>query len=301
MRKKLLLVVCACLILNISCKEDQNNSDFKNTTATETTKDTIPEVVEVKENKTEAIIDKLNKDKLDLIAKLGSSESDNQNKLYESYRAEREKTLEALNSAEGSLLEKYVNFYNEKAGKILLPDSIEKKKEAFEKANVEFWEVGEGYTELRNEPYFYATIFKNYLTNDYKDFLDIEAKENTVLYSADAGIAISFKEVSERMLSWEKFLIKFPNSKLFDAAKENYNFYVMDYLFGEDNTPAIEYADKTIYPENKTEFQRYIKENPNSTSTILVQFLLDNIEKVQTTDDLRKLLDKELSKYFIKK
>ncbi len=301
MKKKMLLVVFAFLILNVSCKEDKNSSDLKNATAIETIKDTIPEAVKVVRNNTEAIIDKLNKDKLDLISKLQSSESDNQNKLYESYRTEREKTLEALNSAEGILLEKYVNFYNEKAGKVVLPDSIEKKKNAFEKANIEFWEVGEGYTELRNEPYFYATLFKNYLTNDYAHFLEIEAKENTVLYSADAGIAISFKEVSERMLQWENFLIKFPNSKLFDAAKENYNFYVMDYLFGEDNTPVIEYADKTIYPENKTEFQRYIKENPNSTATILVQFLLDNIDTAKSTDDLRKLLDKELAKYFIKK
>ena len=301
MKKNKLFLFLIFLNLILSCKDSKKDSIIKNNSIPETKIDTISKEVATVKNKTEEILDKLNKDKIDLIAKLKSSEVNNQNKLYESYKRNREDLVIELNNAEANLLEKYIYFYDEKSQKIVLPDSLKKKNQSFKKANIEFWEIGEGYTELRTKPDFYYNLFKNQLTSDYNDFLEIESKEDLVLYSADAGIIIPFKEVAERVLNWEKFLNKYPSSKLYGQARENYLFYIMDYLFGEDNTPTIDYQSKAIYPENKIEFERFISKNPTSKSVVLVQFLLDNIDKTESTDDLRKILDKESSKYFIKK
>src|SRR4030095_807112 len=98
-----------------------------------------------------------------------------------------------------------------------------------------------------------------------------EAFDNDKWYEADAGFVISLTEVSQRVLNWEKFLIKFPNSPLYEEAREKYKYYLRDYLYGLDNTSNFESGETTLTAESKKEFDRYISKNPTAVSAKIVK------------------------------
>ena len=91
---------------------------------------------------------------------------------------------------------------------------------------------------------------------------------------------ISFTEVSERIIYWENYLNRYPNSKLFYKSKEYYSEYLNDYLFGMDNTPTYDFETKLILDETKKEFNRFIKANPKSKSARIVNLFLENSSKL---------------------
>ncbi len=284
------------LIIVFSCKE--KNVIEENLPLVKV--DSVKEISKIDFSKSDLIIEELNSDKSLLLEKLKSENTNGFNDLYETFKSKREIKIAKLNELEENLLANYINFYDNNSQKYILPDSIKVKNSAFEKANLEFWGIGEGFTELRTEPNFYYNTFKNYVTKDYSDFLILESKDNSVLYSADAGISISFKEVSERVLYWENYLNKYPKSKMFEKVREDYINYCTNYLFGMDNTPTFEYSTNEIYPENQLEFDRFISKNPKSKLTALVNLLLINIKKMNA-DELRKMLNDECSKLYIPK
>ncbi len=292
---KLYLYILTLLIL-FSCKE--KNVSEENLPLIDVP--SIKEISKIDLSKTDLILDELNADKSLLLEKLKSENTEDFNNLFENFKTKREIKITKLNELEENLLANYINFYDNNSQKYILPDSLKVINSTFEKANLEFWGVGEGYTELRTEPNFYYNVFKKYVTKDYSDFLLLEAKDNSVLYSADAGIGITFEEISERVLYWENYLNKYPKSKLFEKAREDYINYCTNYLFGMDNTPTFEYSTNEIYPENQLEFDRFISKNPKSKLTALVNLLLINIKKMNA-DELRKTLNDECLKLYIPK
>lgn len=281
------------LIIVFSCKE--KNVIEENLPLVKV--DSVKEISKIDFSKSDLIIEELNSDKSLLLEKLKSENTNGFNDLFETFKSKREIKIAKLNELEENLLANYINFYDNNFQKYILPDSIKVKNSAFEKANLEFWGIGEGFTELRTEPNFYYNTFKNYVTKDYSDFLILESKDNSVLYSADAGISITFEEVSVRVLYWENYLNKYPKSKMFEKAREEYLNYCTNYLFGMDNTPTFEYSTNEIYPENQLEFDRFISKNPKSKLTALVNLLLTNIKKMNA-DELRKMLNDKCSKLY---
>ena len=289
---KLYLYILTLLIL-FSCKE--KNVSEENLPLIDVP--SIKEISKIDLSKTDLILDELNADKSLLLEKLKSENTEDFNNLFENFKTKREIKITKLNELEENLLANYINFYDNNSQKYILPDSLKVINSTFEKANLEFWGVGEGYTELRTEPNFYYNVFKKYVTKDYSDFLLLEAKDNSVLYSADAGIGITFEEISERVLYWENYLNKYPKSKLFEKAREDYINYCTNYLFGMDNTPTFEYSTNEIYPENQLEFDRFISKNPKSKLAALVNLLMTNIKKMNA-DELRKMLNDKCSKLY---
>ena len=287
------------IILFVYCKGTNENTKIE-IPIIESKVDSLVVIPEIIKTKFDKILHSLLHDQSEISIFLESAKNKNFNNNYEVYREGRERKINELNNLEATLLENYINYYDNKLEKYVLPDSVKVKSLLCEKANIEFWDIGEGYTELRTEPYFYYNVFKNYVTKDYSDFLLIEAQDNSVLYSGDASLGISFQEVSERVLNWENYLNNYPKSKLFKQAREKYVAYCSTYLFGMDNTPTFEYSNNEIYPENQLEFNRFISKNPKSKLTALVNLLLTNINKVNA-DDLRKMLNNECSKLYIPK
>jgi hypothetical protein len=165
----------------------------------------------------------------------------------------------------------------------------------FKNTELEFWEIGEGFVEIRYKPYHYYNIFKGKVTDDYEYFLKNEAKENTVLYSADAGILISPKEVGNRVLTWEKFIEQYPKSPLLEQATTLYQEYCYDYLMGMENTRTIDYSEGRLESENKSEFKRFMSKNPNSRTTKIIKAFLTQVEANSDYEELDKWVKKELN------
>lgn len=229
-------------------------------------------------------LNKFNENKLLIISQLKNIKGKEANKLYKNYLKDNQQLLTQINGQEVPLLD---NFYtDDKRIQNLLQDETIRLK----KYGLEMEELGEGYVEINTIHDFYYTIFKDNVTPDYKEYLNLTCEENKTLYAADAGLVISFKDLGDRIISWEKFIENYPNSDLLNEVKESKQYYQLDYIFGLDNTPTTETYDKDniyIYDENKEEFQRFITKYPDSPTTELVKYYMENYKKEGIIAEIR--------------
>ncbi|WDF64296.1 hypothetical protein [Flavobacterium sp. KACC 22763] len=284
MRKS--LTVIASVILLSSCKQ----TDTKNVQNKETTKkDSIKvENTTQTEQSNSDLLEQFSKNKNEVIRKLKTLSNKEANALYEKYSEENTALVQQIAEKEAGVLDKFYNEdeANKKAVKLL--------GEKLSKHQLEFSEIGEGYVEIEPVHDFYYQIFKNYVTRDYKDYLYLISEESKSLYSADAGLVISFKDLGDRIISWENFMTKYPDSNLIASVKEQYKNYQMDYLVGQDNTPTAERAtdENYIYPENIQEFNRFMKKYPKSPTVPLINLFMENFKSESIFDLLRAEQDK---------
>jgi len=282
------------LLLLYSCKKDTETVE----TAPSAVEETAPLIPAKTTTTTAALVAAFIAKKEDVRIKLTSSSAEDANKLYEAYKQENDSTMRLLEHTEQNILEHYYEYYSDDRGNPkAAPDSIAKKEALLKNAGIEFWEIGEGMVEIRTVANFYLSLFKGHVTKDYEDFIALLAKDDENLYSADAGISISFNAVGKRVLNWEKFIAKYPYSSLTSQAIDYYRMYQHGFLLGEDNTPTIEVTDNTIYPENLKEFAAFTAANPSSPTTALVKIVT---ETKGTKDEITKAVTKEQDKLIAK-
>ena len=153
---------------------------------------------------------------------------------------------------------------------------------------------------IRELPHLYYDIFKDYVTDDYKEYLKIWAKDDEELYQADAGLSISFEELGERIITWENFLNKFPNSILKPKVTALLNSYREDYILGMENTPTIDGGYDnipiTIYEEAKKEYDRFMKNYPNSPTVELIKYFIENYKN----ENIHELIKSKIFEKFEK-
>jgi len=274
-------------ILLSACKK---NNDKPISSVNKTKSDTIKEqsAPTTENSNSESLLEQFSKNKNEVILKLKTLSNKEANALYEKYSEENTALVQQIAEKEAGVLDKFYNEdeANKKAVKLL--------GEKLTKHQLEFSEIGEGYVEIDPVHDFYYQIFKNYVTNDYKDYLYLISEESKSLYSADAGLVISFKDLGDRIISWENFMTKYPDSNLIASVKEQYKNYQMDYLVGQDNTPTAERAtdENYIYPENIQEFNRFMKKYPKSPTVPLINLFMENFKSQSIFDLLRAEQDK---------
>lgn len=195
--------------------------------------------------------------------------------------------LVAIAGNESEWVDKYVNFYSESKGEYVPPANVQERIKLLATAGIEPWNIGEGYTDIRLVPNFFTDIFKSSLPPDYNAYLQLKAAEDTVLYSADAGLMISFNQVGKRVLSWEKFLETYPGSIFSPVAKDKFTNYFHDYLFGEDNTPSFADRDKLLLEDdNKAEYKQFVSQYGDARSGKIVKHFLDQLAGKITYEQL---------------
>ncbi|WP_312900809.1 tetratricopeptide repeat protein [Chryseobacterium taichungense] len=213
------------------------------------------------------------------------------NKLYEDYLKIRNKYTLCLSENLSKVLIYYANYYDSETNSYKFPENIKKLSAELKKGDLEFREVGEGYTEIWSVPGHYFSVFKNKVTPDYNSYIEQLEKESEGLYAADAGIMISWKELGDRTVFWENFIKKYPQSPLLPRAKEIYGNYITDYLFGMDNTPTYEYSDSKLYDENREEFNRIIRKYPNSYVAEKAKALMDMLDAKVPNEEIHKRIN----------
>lgn len=220
-----------------------------------------------------------------------NSSSEKNNELYEEYCAIRNKYIYNLSKSNDTLLINYVNQYNEEKEDFVLDATYTKIANQLKKVAVEFWYVGESYSEFRSIPSHYPTLFKGKVSRDYQDFLDQIANEEKELYSSDGGFMVNFDEVGRRVAVWENYLTKYPNSKLTLKAKELYNNYLYDFIFGLENTQTYTESEGQIDTVYMEVYDEFIKKYPNSKTTKKVQEFIKLVNKKASTDEIHKTLN----------
>lgn len=222
-------------------------------------------------------------------AKLSIASKTEADGIYDAYLTANEMLVGKITEAEGQLLDK---FYEEDAQTQI---RVKKLGTLLEQYHLDYDEIGEGMVEIKTKNDYYHNIFKNYVSDDYKEYIAIKSEEDKVSYSADASLLISFEKIGERVIVWEKLLAKYPTSKLRNKIREQYQSYQSDYLFGMDNTSTIEYQSSEkafINAENIDEFNRFMRKYPLSPTNKLIKILLKNFKD----DKIRSLIDSEQQK-----
>jgi hypothetical protein len=127
--------------------------------------------------------------------------------------------------------------------------------------------------------YFYNN-FKDRVSPDLSEYLNIRKDEVKQGFSEDAGMLISFEELYKRVKRWEDFLTKYPNSSSSEEATYFYQTYLETLLTGMDNTRTFDFENNTLIPEVKTIFERVIQGDSTSNTGKVIKayykFLLKN-------------------------
>lgn len=225
------------------------------------------------------------KTKKEILEKLKTLNKEEANEFYKKSREDNDRLIEKINKEQGRLSSE--NFTGEKwdiANKFL------------NKYDLELFYIDSDEVTIRESSDFYYKTFKDYVTNDYKEYLKIISDENMrVSHSKDLLIPISLEENANRIIVRENFLEKYPNSELCENVHIVCNEYRRSYL----------YLDVDVVPDykkNLKEYKRFQEKYPNSPTTELIGYYLvelntDNFED-NDNEVLTRIIDEYIRKYF---
>ena len=242
-----------------------------------------------------SLFEKFATDKKETIEKLKSLNKEEANNLYEEYQAQNNHTLYDIEDALAGFLD---SIYNDTNGENFTDKDWSDANKILNKYDLELWDIGEGMVTIRELPHLYYDMFKDYVTDDYKEYLKIWAKDSEELYQADAGLLVSFEEIGERIITWESFLNQYPDTKLNIKVTALLNSYREDYLLGMENTPTLDGGYDnipiTVDEEAKKEYDRFMKKYPNSPTSDIIKYYLENYKE----EDIDTLISKKLNKNY---
>ena len=198
-------------------------------------------------------LENFSKNKNEMLEKLKTLNKEEADELYEQYLERNNIILENLNIEHDKFLSGGINgIYNKDTAENFTDEEWKIANKFLNRYDLELWYLARGSCIIREVPDFYYKTFKDYVTDDYKEYLKITSKENEEHYVADSGLCISLEELGDRIVTWENFLEKYPNSKLNDKVNNICNSYRRDYILG---VPGGIYD----YKESTEEYNRFIK------------------------------------------
>ena len=229
-------------------------------------------VTEIKEDinikfsdKTYKDLEIFTKNKEEIIKKLKGLTQEEADKLLDKYM---EETLEFLWKIDEN--ENYFEDFQE--------NDYEKK---FKEANKFFNQYGlimqetPGSIGVAAPSSYYYNIFKDYVSDEYRDYLELTSKYNDidVVFMPDN---LTIKETRERIIDFKNFLDKYPNTK-FKETISVYSWYITEYmrysLPYKDGSPEDYY---NVSDENMQEYQEFIDNYPDSITAKCLKYFLKN-------------------------
>ena len=257
----------------------------------------------VADEREKKIIKMFNKDVLDnfvenkksVIERLKISTPEEADKIYNDYLKISQLIIENINTEHLDFLN---NIYNEDSEYYFTEKDWETANKFLNNYDLEIFDLAETEVRIMEVPNYYYNIFKDYVTGDYREYLEITYKENEDPYFTDGSILVSYDKIADRLLTWENFLKKYPNSNLAEIANEKCNIYRRIYILGSDNSPTREggWENNELFyiPENNLkEFNRFIEKYPDSPTVELIKFYLENYKNKDVDTMLNEKIDKE--------
>ena len=257
----------------------------------------------VADEREKKIIQMFNKDVLNsfvenkksVIERLKTSNKEEADKIYNEYLETNQLILENINTEHLDFLN---NIYNKDSEYYFTEKDWETANKFLNNYDLEIFDLAETEVRIMEVPNYYYNIFKDYVTDDYREYLEITYKENEEPYFTDGSILVSYDKIADRLLTWENFLKKYPNSDLAEIANEKCNIYRRVYILGSDNSPTREggWENNELFyiPENNLkEFNRFIEKYPDSPTVELIKFYLENYKNIDVDTMLNEKIDKE--------
>ena len=257
----------------------------------------------VSDEREKKIIQMFNKDVLNsfvenkksVIERLKTSNKEEADKIYNEYLETNQLILENINTEHLDFLN---NIYNKDSEYYFTEKDWKTANKFLNNYDLEIFDLAESEVSIIEVPNYYYNIFKDYVTDDYREYLEITSKENEELYYTDGSILVSYNKIADGLLTWENFLKKYPNSDLAEKANEECNTYRRIYILGSYNSPTREggWENSELFyiPENNLkEFNRFIEKYPDSPTVELIKYYLENYKNKDIETLLNEKIDKE--------
>ena len=257
----------------------------------------------VSDEREKKIIQMFNKDVLNsfvenkksVIERLKTSNKEEADKIYNEYLETNQLILENINTEHLDFLN---NIYNKDSEYYFTEKDWKTANKFLNNYDLEIFDLAETEVSIIEVPNYYYNIFKDYVTDDYREYLEITSKENEELYYTDGSILVSYDKIADGLLTWENFLKKYPNSDLAEKANEECNTYRRIYILGSYNSPTREggWENSELFyiPENNLkEFNRFIEKYPDSPTVELIKYYLENYKNKDVETLLNEKIDKE--------
>jgi hypothetical protein len=116
-------------------------------------------------------------------------------------------------------------------------------------------------------------LFRTYgqwLSPEMRKYLDLRRAEQRLGFSSDAGLTISWDQVSDRIASWDEFLEQHPNFVAKTEAKSWHEIYLRTYLTGMDNSRVFA-EDGVLDPDVKKSYERFLALYRNTKSAKVME------------------------------
>ena len=241
------------------------------------------------------ILDNFVENKKSVIERLKISTPEEADKIYNDYLKISQLIIENINTEHLDFLN---NIYNEDSEYYFTEKDWKTANKFLNNYDLKIFDLAEVEVRIMEVPNYYYNIFKDYVTDDYREYLEITSKENEELYYTDGSILVSYNKIADGLLTWENFLKKYPNSDLAEKANEECNTYRRIYILGSYNSPTREggWENSELFyiPENNLkEFNRFIEKYPDSPTVELIKYYLENYKNKDVETLLNEKIDKE--------
>ena len=241
------------------------------------------------------VLNNFTENKKSVIERLKISTPEEANEIYNDYLKISQLIIENINTEHLDFLN---NIYNEDSEYYFTEKDWKTANKFLNNYDLEIFDLAETEVSIIEVPNYYYNIFKDYVTDDYREYLEITSKENEELYYTDGSILVSYNKIADGLLTWENFLKKYPNSDLAEKANEECNTYRRIYILGSYNSPTREggWENSELFyiPENNLkEFNRFIEKYPDSPTVELIKYYLENYKNKDIETLLNEKIDKE--------
>ncbi|SHM17464.1 hypothetical protein SAMN05216524_1011055 [Mucilaginibacter sp. OK098] len=148
----------------------------------------------------------------------------------------------------------------------------------------------EGDTYIGQDLDFLEKWFSPIVSPVMKEYIARLNKDDKEGFQEDAGLTISIVQLASRTVWWEQFAAKYPDAITATLATNYWKGYLGTLLEGMDNTPVMDYENKTISDDYKTAYTYVQNKYPGTkTNNIIAPYFKLLLQKnKQKADDLIK-------------
>lgn len=128
--------------------------------------------------------------------------------------------------------------------------------------------------------------YEDYVTEDLHNYIQLMATETTDKAAEDAALAISWDELVQRTIQFEKFIHDHPNSIKVDDIEQLHDQYMYIVLYGLPNSPLFDDETNRANDEAVNAYKEQVSEDESlQTTTAIAQFLQILEENDRTLTD----------------
>ncbi len=126
------------------------------------------------------------------------------------------------------------------------------------------WESPEGMPWTKPNYTQIAEEFGKYSSDEVAAFLKFMNRLTDPSPFSDGGLVISWDELASIIVEAEAFMTEYEDELLRESVEEYYDWYVLNYFIGMDNSPVFTYDTGEIIPEVKASYETTMRLYPDS-------------------------------------